>query len=309
MRGLYTGIEQLIGNTPTLRLDRIRKALDLKADIVAKLEYPNPAGSTKDRIAKAMIEEAERSGRLKPGGTIVEPTSGNTGIALTALGTVRGYRVIIVMPEDMSEERKKLIRAYGGELVLTPAEGSVPAAIAKAKELAETIPGAIEAGQFVNQANPQIHYETTGRELFEDTNGNIDWFVAGMGTGGTITGIGRYLKEHKPSIRIAAMEPENAAILAGNVSRPHEIQGIGDGLIPDVMDISLVDELLTVSDEDALEYARLLTRTEGILAGISSGAYLKAAVDLARRPENEGKTIATLFADSGMRYFSTKLFD
>ena len=277
MRGLYTGIEQLIGSTPTLRLDRIRRTLGLEADIVAKLEFPNPAGSTKDRIAKAMIEEAERSGRLKPGGTIVEPTSGNTGIALTAIGVPRGYRVIIVMPEDMSEERKKLIRAYGGELVLTPAAGSVPAAIAKARELAESIPGAIEAGQFVNRANPGIHYETTGRELFEDTQGKIDWFVAGMGTGGTITGVGRYLKEHKPSIRIAALEPENAAILAGDVSGPHGIQGIGDGLIPDVMDPSLVDELLTASDEEALSYARLLARTEGILAGISSGASSKYA--------------------------------
>lgn len=309
MRGLYYSVDQIIGSTPTMRLDRIKKALGLQADIFAKLEYLNPAGSAKDRIAKAMIDEAERSGRLKPGGTIIEPTSGNTGIGLCAVGVPRGYRVIIVMPEDMSEERRKLIKAYGGELVLTSAKGSLPEALAKVEELHQSIPGSILAGQFVNPANPGIHYEATARELWEDMRGEIDIFTAGMGTGGTITGVARFLKEQKPEIRIAALEPENAAALAGEESGTHAIQGIGDGFIPEVMDASLVDELLKISDEEALEYARLAARTEGLLVGISSGAYLAAAVKLAGRPENAGKNIATVFMDSGMRYFSTELFD
>ena len=309
MRGLYSSIDQIIGNTPTMRLERIKEKLGLKADIIAKLEYLNPAGSAKDRIAKAMIDKAEADGILKPGGSIIEPTSGNTGIGLCAIGVPRGYRVIIVMPEDMSEERRKLIKAYGGELVLTSAEGSLPEALAKVDELHNAIPGSIIAGQFVNPANPGIHYETTAKELWEDTEGRIDIFVAGMGTGGTITGVARYLKQQKPEIRIAALEPENAAALHGEPFSPHKIQGIGDGFIPDVMDPELVDELLKISDDEALEYARLISRTEGLLVGISSGAYLAAAVKLAKRPENAGKTIATVFMDSGMRYFSTELFD
>ena len=308
MRGLYHSMDQLIGNTPVMMLDRTVQKLGLKANIAAKLEYLNPAGSAKDRIAKAMIDKAEADGILKPGGTIIEPTSGNTGIGLCAVGVPRGYRVIIVMPEDMSLERRKLIKAYGGELVLTSAAGSLPEALAKSEELHKNIPGSILAGQFVNSANPDIHYRTTGRELWEDLDGKIDIFVAGMGTGGTITGVARFLKEQDPSVRIAALEPENAAALAGEKSGPHKIQGIGDGFIPEVMDPQLVDELLKVSDEDALKYARLVSSTEGLLVGISSGAYLAAAAELARRPENEGKTIATVFMDSGMRYFSTELF-
>ena len=309
MRGLYNSIDQIIGSTPSMRLQRIKEKLGLKADIIAKLEYLNPAGSAKDRIAKAMIEQAEAEGILKPGGTIIEPTSGNTGIGLCAVGVPRGYRVIIVMPEDMSEERRKLIKAYGGELVLTSAAGSLPEALAKVDELHRSIPGSIIAGQFINPANPGIHYKETARELWEDTNGQIDVFVAGMGTGGTITGMARYLKEQKPDIRIVAMEPENAAVLQGEESGPHKIQGIGDGFVPDVMDPGLVDEMLKISDDEALEYARMVSQTEGLLVGISSGGYLAAAVRLARRPENEGKTIATVFMDSGMRYFSTELFD
>ena len=309
MRGLYNSIDQIIGSTPSMRLQRIKEKLGLKADIIAKLEYLNPAGSAKDRIAKAMIEQAEAEGILKPGGTIIEPTSGNTGIGLCAVGVPRGYRVIIVMPEDMSEERRKLIKAYGGELVLTSAAGSLPEALAKVDELHRSIPGSIIAGQFINPANPGIHYEKTARELWEDANGQIDVFVAGMGTGGTITGTARYLKEQKPDIRIVAMEPKNAAVLQGEESGPHKIQGIGDGFVPDVMDPGLVDEMLKISDDEALEYARMVSQTEGLLVGISSGGYLAAAVRLARRPENEGKTIATVFMDSGMRYFSTELFD
>jgi cysteine synthase A len=309
MRGLYHSVDQLIGNTPVMMLDRIVQKLGLKANIAAKLEYLNPAGSAKDRIAKAMIDQAEAEGILKPGGTIIEPTSGNTGIGLCAVGVPRGYRVIIVMPEDMSEERRKLIKAYGGELVLTSAAGSLPEALAKVDELHRSIPGSIIAGQFINPANPGIHYEETARELWEDADGQIDVFVAGMGTGGTITGTARYLKEQKPDIRIVAMEPENAAVLHGEESGPHKIQGIGDGFVPDVMDPGLVDEMLKISDDEALEYARMVSQTEGLLVGISSGGYLAAAVRLARRPENEGKTIATVFMDSGMRYFSTELFD
>ena len=308
MRGLYHSMEQLIGNTPTILLDRTVNKLGLNAKIAAKLEYLNPAGSAKDRIAKAMIDKAEKDGVLKPGGTIIEPTSGNTGIGLCAVGVPRGYRVIIVMPEDMSLERRKLIKAYGGELVLTSAAGSLPEALAKSEELHRSIPGSILAGQFINPANPGIHYLTTAKELWEDMEGKIDIFVAGMGTGGTITGVARFLKEKDPSVTIAALEPENAAALAGEESGPHKIQGIGDGFVPEVMDASLVDELIKVSDEDALSYARLIANTEGLLVGISSGAYLAAAVQLARRKENEGKTIATVFMDSGMRYFSTELF-
>ncbi len=309
MRGLYNSIDQIIGSTPSMRLQRIKEKLGLKADIIAKLEYLNPAGSAKDRIAKAMIDQAEAEGILKPGGTIIEPTSGNTGIGLCAVGVPRGYRVIIVMPEDMSEERRKLIKAYGGELVLTSAAGSLPEALAKVDELHRSIPGSIIAGQFINPANPGIHYKETARELWEDADGQIDVFVAGMGTGGTITGTARYLKEQKPDIRIVAMEPENAAVLHGEESGPHKIQGIGDGFVPDVMDPGLVDEMLKISDDEALKYARMVSQTEGLLVGISSGGYLAAAVRLARRPENEGKTIATVFMDSGMRYFSTELFD
>ena len=309
MKNIYANIDQIIGRTPVMKLERTKEKLGLKADILAKLEYMNPAGSVKDRVALSLITNAEKEGRLLPGGTIIEPTSGNTGIALCAIGVPRGYRVIIVMPENMSFERRKLIRAYGGELVLTSAEGSLPEALGKARELNESIPGSIIAGQFNNPANPEVHYQTTGRELWEDTDGDIDIFVAGMGTGGTITGISRYLKEHDPSIRVAAMEPENAAALAGEKSGEHAIEGIGDGFIPDVMKPDLVDELMKISDEEAIYYARFIARTEGLLVGISSGAYLAAAVHLAQNKENYGKKIATLFPDSGMRYFSTALFE
>lgn len=308
MSNIISSMDQLIGRTPLVRLEKIEKKLGLEAKLLAKLEYFNPAGSTKDRIAKAIIDDAERTGRLKAGGTIVEPTSGNTGIGLCAVGVPRGYRVIIVMPEDMSEERKKLIKIYGGELVLTSAAGSIPEAIAKAEEIAANTAGSILAGQFVNQANPQAHYDTTAQELWEDAGGDIDIFTAGIGTGGTITGIARYLKARKPDIEIVALEPTNAAMLAGRESGPHKIQGIGDGLIPDVLDTEIIDGLTEVTDDEAIEYARLIAKEEGYLVGISSGAALCSAVQLAKRPENKGKTIAALFADSGMRYFSTDLF-
>ena len=309
MKKLYNSIDQIIGRTPAMKLERTKKRLGLKADIVVKLEHLNPAGSVKDRVAISLISSAEKEGSLQPGGTIIEPTSGNTGIALSAIGVPKGYRVIIVMPENMSSERRKLIRAYGGELVLTSAEGSLPEALEKAREIHASIPGSIIAGQFDNEANPKAHYNGTGRELWEDTNGDIDLFVAGMGTGGTITGIARYLKERDPSIKVVAMEPENAAALAGEKSGAHSIEGIGDGFIPNVMDQSLIDELMKVSDEEAFYYARLVAETEGLLVGISSGGYLAAAVRLAKKNENNGKTIVTIFPDSGMRYYSTKLFD
>ncbi len=309
MSTLYTSMEQLIGKTPLLELTNIQKKLNLQARILAKLEFLNPAGSTQDRIAKALIDDAERSGRLKPGGTIVEPSSGNAGIGLCAVGVPRGYRVIIVMPEDMSLERRKLVKIYGGELVLTSKEGSIPEAIAKAEEIVNSTPGAIMTGQFSNPANPKIHYETTGKEIWEDAGCNIDFFTAGVGTGGSLTGVGQFLRRKNPNIKIVALEPKNAATLAGESFHPHAIQGIGDGLIPEVLDTTIYDELIKISDEEALEYTRMLARAEGLLVGTSSGAYLCSAVKLARRPENKGKTIATIFADSGMRYFSTELFD
>ncbi len=309
MSNIYTSMEQLIGRTPLLELTKIQNKLNLQARILAKLEYLNPAGSIKDRIAKAIIDDAESSGRLKPGGTIVEPSSGNAGIGFCAVAVPRGYRVIIVMPEDMSLERRKLVEIYGGELVLTSKEGSIPEAIAKANEIVKNTPGAIMAGQFSNEANSRIHYETTGREIYEDAGCRIDLFTAGIGTGGTITGAGHFLKRMNPQIKIVALEPEKAAILAGGSFNPHAIQGIGDGLIPEVLDTNIYDELIKISDEEALKYAKMLARVEGLLVGISSGAYLCSAVKLAKRPENKGKTIATIFADSGMRYFSTELFD
>ncbi|MCQ2561490.1 MAG: cysteine synthase A [Clostridia bacterium] len=309
MSNIYTSMDQIIGRTPLVRLEKIEKTLGLNNKLLAKLEYFNPAGSTKDRIAKAIIDDAEKTGRLLPGGTIVEPTSGNTGIGLCAVGISRGYRVIIVMPEDMSEERKKLIRIYGGELVETSAAGSIPEAIAKAEEIAASIPGSILAGQFVNQANPLAHYENTGRELWEDADGDIDIFTAGIGTGGTITGIARYRTAQNKEVQIVALEPANSALLAGGSAGPHAIQGIGDGLIPDVLDTGLIDGLTQITDEEAIEYARLIAREEGYLVGISSGAALASMVKIAKLPGNEGKTIAALFADSGMRYFSTELFE
>ena len=309
MAKIYTSADQLIGGTPLLELTHIEKAENISARLLAKLEFLNPAGSSKDRVGRSMLDDAEAKGLLKPGSVIIEPTSGNTGIGLASVAAARGYRLIIVMPDSMSAERITLMKAYGAEVVLTPGAQGMAAAIKKAEELAESIPDSFIPGQFVNPANPAAHEATTGPEIWADTDGRVDYFVATVGTGGTLTGTGRYLKKMDPKIKVIAVEPETSPFLTKGIAGPHEIQGIGDGLIPDVMDISLVDELMTVSDEDALAYAKLLTRTEGILAGISSGAYLKAAVELARRPENEGKTIATLFADSGMRYFSTRLFD
>lgn len=308
MSNIKKSTSELVGNTPLLELTGIEKKYGLKTRILVKMEMFNPSGSIKDRIAYAIIKDAEDCGKLKPGGTIVEATSGNTGIGLCAMGCHMGYRVIIVMPENMSEERKKIIRAYGGELVLTSAEGSVPEAIAKAEELAKTIPGAILAGQFVNDANPQAHYENTGREIWEDADGEIDYFISGIGTGGTLTGIGTYLKAQKPAIKVVAMEPENAALLLNGGSGAHVIEGIGDGVMPDVLNKDVVDEIITVSDREALETDRELVATEGIFSGISTGAALFAALKIAERPEAAGKTIVIIAADSADRYLSTRLF-
>lgn len=298
----------MVGNTGLLELSAIEKKHELKARILVKPEMENPSGSIKDRVALAMIRDAEKTGRLLPGGTIIEATSGNTGIALCAMGSHLGYRVIIVMPENMSDERKRIIRAYGGELVLTPAEGSVTAALAKAETLAKEIPGAILAGQFINDANPRIHFETTGPELYADADGQIDYFVSGIGTGGTITGIGKYLKSRNPGIKVVAMEPKNAALLYDGGSGAHVIEGVGDGIMPEVLDKEVVDEIITVSDEEALSAGRELIKTEGLFAGISTGAALCVALRIAARPEAAGKTIAIIAADSGDRYLSTALF-
>ncbi len=307
MSNIYTSVDQLIGRTPLLELTRIEEAYHLKARILAKLEYLNPAGSVKDRVAKMMIEEAERTGRLGPGSVIIEPTSGNTGIGLAAVAAARGYRIIIVMPETMSVERRQLMKAYGAELVLTEGAGGMKGAIAKAEELAAEIPGSFLPGQFVNPANPKAHRTGTGPEIYEDTDGEVDIFVAGAGTGGTITGVGEYLKSKKPSVRIVAVEPASSAVLSGGEAGPHKIQGIGAGFVPEVLNTAVYDEIMPVSDEDAFA-GRLVGRREGVLVGISSGAAVFAAVEQAKRPENEGKTIVVLLPDTGDRYLSTPLF-
>ena len=309
MSKIYTSADQLIGKTPLLEVKRIESALDLKARILVKLEYFNPAGSVKDRVAAAMLDDAEAAGKLKPDSVIIEPTSGNTGIGLASVAAARGYRIIIVMPETMSVERRQLMKAYGAELVLTEGAKGMKGAIAKAEELAKEIPGSFIPGQFVNPSNPKAHYLTTGPEILEDTDGKVDYFVAGVGTGGTITGVGRYLKEHVPGVKVVAVEPQSSAFLSTGVAGPHKIQGIGAGFAPDVLDKGIYDEILPISNEDAFEYGRLMGHKEGVLVGISSGAALKAAIDVARRPENEGKTIVVLLPDSGDRYLSTPLFE
>lgn len=308
MSGIYTSIEQLIGKTPLLELTQIEKEYNLKAKILAKLEYLNPAGSIKDRIGKAMIDEAEATGILHSDSVIIEPTSGNTGIGLAAVAAARGYQVIIVMPDSMSLERRQLMRAYGAKLVLTEGFKGMAGAIEKANELVKEIPNSFLAGQFINPANPKAHMETTGPEIFEDTNGEIDYFVAGVGTGGTITGVGEYLKSKKDTIKVVAVEPATSAILSTGKSGSHGIQGIGAGFIPDVLNTNIYDEVIAVTDEEAYSVGRLLGRREGILVGISSGAAVYAAIEIAKRPENEGTTIVTILPDTGTRYLSTPLF-
>ncbi len=308
MSRIYTSADQLIGRTPLLELTHIEKQYSLKARILAKLEYFNPAGSVKDRIAKAMIDEAEASGRLKPGSVIIEPTSGNTGIGLASVAAAKGYRIIIVMPETMSIERRQLIAAYGAELVLTEGSKGMKGAIAKAEELAFKIPNSFIPGQFVNPANPKAHRDNTGPEIYEDTDGKVDIFVAGVGTGGTITGVGEYLKYKNPAIRVVAVEPKTSAVLSTGVAGSHKIQGIGAGFVPDVLNTQIYDEIIPVSNEDAFATGRLIGHSEGVLVGISSGAAAYAAIELAKREENEGKTIVVLLPDTGDRYLSTPLF-
>ena len=308
MSKIYTSADQLIGRTPLLELTRLEKEYGLKARVLAKLEYLNPAGSVKDRVAKAMIDDAERRGALKPGSVLIEPTSGNTGIGLASVAAARGYRIIIVMPETMSVERRLLMKAYGAELVLTEGAKGMKGAIEKAGELAKTIPNALVPGQFVNPANPQAHFETTGPEIWEDTDGEVDWFVAGVGTGGTVTGVGRYLKSKNPAVKVAAVEPASSDVLSGGKAGPHKIQGIGAGFIPDVLDTNIYDEVIRVANDDAFALGRAVGRSEGVLVGISSGAAVWAAVELAKRPENAGKTIVALLPDTGDRYLSTPLF-
>ncbi len=308
MPNIVHSITDLIGRTPLIELHNIEKKLSLPARLLAKLEYLNPAGSVKDRIAWAMIRDAEESGKLKPGSVIIEPTSGNTGIGLAAIAAARGYRMIITMPETMSVERRQIMRAYGAELVLTEGSKGMKGAIQKAQELAQEIPDSFIAGQFVNPANPKAHLETTGPEIDEDTDGQVDIFVAGVGTGGTITGVGTYLKSKHPSVRVVAVEPESSAVLSGKPSGAHKIQGIGAGFVPEVLDTKVYDEIIPVSNEDAFAFGRLIGKTEGILVGISSGAALYAATELAKRPENKGKTIVVLLPDTGDRYLSTPMF-
>ena len=308
MSNIYTSADQLIGHTPLLELTHIEKAHDLKAKIVAKLEYFNPAGSVKDRIAKAMIDDAEAKGLLKAGSVIIEPTSGNTGIGLASVAAARGYRIIIVMPETMSVERRQLMKAYGAELVLTEGTKGMKGAIAKADELAKEIPNSFVAGQFVNPANPKAHYETTGPEIWQDTDGKVDFFVAGVGTGGTITGVGKFLKEKNPAVKVVAVEPKTSAVLSTGIAGSHKIQGIGAGFVPDVLDTKIYDEIIPVDNDDAFAVGKEIGHREGVLVGISSGAALWAAIELAKRPENAGKTIVVLLPDTGDRYLSTPLF-
>ena len=308
MSNIYTSADQLIGKTPLLELTHIEKAHDLKAKIVAKLEYFNPAGSVKDRIAKAMIDDAEAKGLLKPGSVIIEPTSGNPGIGLASVAAARGYRIIIVMPETMSVERRQLMKAYGAELVLTEGAKGMKGAIAKADELAKEIPNSFVAGQFVNPANPKAHYETTGPEIWADTDGKVDFFVAGVGTGGTITGTGKFLKEKNPAVKVVAVEPKTSAVLSTGIAGSHKIQGIGAGFVPDVLDTKIYDEIIPVDNDDAFAVGKEMGHREGVLVGISSGAALWAAIELAKRPENAGKTIVVLLPDTGDRYLSTPLF-
>jgi cysteine synthase A len=308
MSGIYTSADQLIGGTPLLELKRIEREEGLEARILAKLEYFNPAGSVKDRVAKAMLDDAEARGLLGPGSVIIEPTSGNTGIGLASVAAARGYRVVIVMPETMSAERRQLLRAYGAELVLTPGAAGMAGAIARAEELAGEIPGGFIPGQFVNPANPAAHRASTGPEIWEDTDGQVDVFVAGVGTGGAVTGVGAYLKSRKPSVYVAAVEPASSPVLSGGAAGPHGIQGIGAGFVPETLDRSVCDEIIPVEDGDAFATGRRMGRSEGVLVGISSGAVLWAALQLARRPENRGKTIVALLPDAGDRYLSTQMF-
>lgn len=308
MSKIYKSADELIGRTPLLELTHIEKEFDLQAKILAKLEYFNPAGSVKDRIAKAMIDDAEKSGKLNQNSTIIEPTSGNTGIGLASVAAARGYKIIIVMPETMSVERRQLMKAYGAELVLTEGSLGMKGAIAKAEELSEEIPDSFVAGQFVNPANPDIHRKTTGPEIWEDTDGKVDIFVAGVGTGGTITGVGQYLKSQNPEIKVVAVEPKSSAVLSTGIAGAHKIQGIGAGFVPDVLDTSVYDEIITVENEDAFSSGRLIGKKEGVLVGISSGAALNAAIELAKRDENKGKNIVVLLPDTGDRYLSTPLF-
>ena len=308
MANIYTSADQLIGKTPLLELTQIEKSEGLNAKILAKLEYFNPAGSVKDRIAKAMIDDAEAKGILKTGSTIIEPTSGNTGIGLASVAAARGYRIIIVMPETMSVERRQLMKAYGAELVLTEGAKGMKGAIAKAEELAEEIPGSFIPGKFVNPANPEVHERTTGPEIWEDTDGKVDIFVAGVGTGGTITGTGRYLKRQNPDVKVVAVEPASSPVLSQGKAGSHKIQGIGAGFVPDVLDTKIYDEIISVENDDAFAAGKLVGKKEGVLVGISSGAAIWAAIELAKRPENAGKTIVALLPDTGDRYLSTPLF-
>ena len=308
MANIYTSADQLIGKTPLLELTHIEKALGLKAKVLAKLEYFNPAGSVKDRVAKAMIDDAEEKGLLKPGSVIIEPTSGNTGIGLAAVAAARGYRIIIVMPDTMSVERRQLMKAYGAELVLSEGAKGMKGAIAKADELAASIPGSFIPGQFVNPANPKAHFETTGPEIYADTDGKVDIFVAGVGTGGTITGVGEYLKSKNPEIKVVAVEPATSPVLSKGTAGAHKIQGIGAGFVPKVLDTGVYDEIIPVANEDAFAVGKQIGKAEGVLVGISSGAAVWAAIELAKRPENEGKTIVVLLPDTGDRYLSTPLF-
>lgn len=308
MARIFTSVDQLVGHTPLLELSNIEKEFNLESKLYAKLEYFNPAGSVKDRVAKKMLDDAEAGGKLKKGSVIIEPTSGNTGIGLASVATARGYRIIIVMPETMSIERRQILKAYGAELVLTEGAKGMKGAIAKAEELAKEIPDSFVPGQFVNPSNPQAHFETTGPEIWEDTDGKVDWFVAGVGTGGTVTGTGKFLKSKNAAVKVAAIEPASSPVLSEGNAGPHKIQGIGAGFIPDVLDTKIYDEIIKVEDADAFATGKLMGRKEGVLVGISSGAALWAAIEIAKRPENKGKNIVVLLPDTGDRYLSTALF-